>query len=419
VRAALAIAVLATTVAAPAPAGAQGAASRAGRGPHAHVAVIGGRSAEPGTFPWMAYVLDFRGNEVGQCSGTVVAPNLVLTAGHCAEDVQSGVLNEAAGYQVVTGNVDWAAHESERQVSAVTRVIVCSCFDRHTMIGDVALLQLSTPTTAPPVTLAASPPADTGALLAGWGEAYSKQGIAVEWLQTAPTLVQPAQRCEREAPPFSSASEICVSDPPDYQTGVCNGDSGGPLLVAEPSAPGGMVQVGVTSHVYGECATTSPSVFTRVDAISAWVSGWTQALASSPPAAAPLPSGLVAAPVLPGIAIVRSVRLSGGAISFVLSCDTEGGACNGDAEATVMVRVRLVMRRRGARAKTLSTHIFRVSLASVAFGIAPGASVSSRSRLSARNRQLLSRLGGRPFDVVLGGRGVAPQAVRLQAAARG
>lgn len=100
------------------------------------------------------------------------------------------------------------------------------------------------------------------------------------------------------SPPFSPASEVCAIYPPDRRTGVCKGDSGGPLLLAEPSAAGGMVQIGVASHGYGECATTRPSVFTRVDAISAWVRGWVQALASSPPASASLPADTVAAPTL-------------------------------------------------------------------------------------------------------------------------
>ncbi len=148
-RVALAIAVLTATVAVTSAADASNGVPRTRRRHSAHVAVIGGQPAQPGTFPWMAYVLDLRGNSVGQCSGTVVAPNVILTAGHCAEDVQTGVVSEASGYRVTTGNVDWAAPATERQVSDVTRVIVCSCFDRHTAVGDVALLQLATPTTAP------------------------------------------------------------------------------------------------------------------------------------------------------------------------------------------------------------------------------------------------------------------------------
>ena len=405
----LATAALAAMIAVPPAAGARNGAPRRQR---AHAAVIGGQPAEPGTFPWMAYVLDFRGNEVGQCSGTVVAPDLVLTAGHCAEDMQTGVVNEASGYRVLTGNVDAAAPESERQVSGVTRVIVCPCHDRHTAVGDVALLQLSTPTTAPAVTLASSPPAGTAALLAGWGDTRYNQATLIERLQWAPTVVQRPQWCEREASQFSPASELCTIDPPTRQTGVCNGDSGGPLLVREPSAVGGMVQIGVASHVYGQCATTSPSVFTRVDAISSWVRGWAQTLASAPPASPSLPAGLVAAPTLPGVASSRSVRIGRGAISLVLACDGEGGVCTGNAEATVTVRETLIARRGGSR-QIVSRRTRKVTLANVQFAIAPGASTMVSSSLSAESLTLLSRLGGGPLDVLLSGRGIVHRVVTL------
>jgi secreted trypsin-like serine protease len=359
----------------------------------------------------MAYVLDFKGNTVGQCSGTVVAPNLVLTAGHCAEEVQTGTLDEASGYQVMTGNVDLAAAETERQVSAVTRVIVCGCFDRHTAVGDVALLQLSTPTSAPAITLASSPHAGTAALLAGWGDTYSGQATPVERLQWAPTVVQSPGLCENDASPFLPDSEICTLDPPARHTGACNGDSGGPLLLPEPSATGGMVQIGVTSHVYDECATTSPSVFTRADAISAWVRGWTQALAGSPPASTSLPATLVATPTLAGVASARSVRLGSGAVSLLLSCDSDGGVCSGEAEARIKVREERITRLGGTR--TVSRRNLKVTLASVDFSIAPGASVAVHSRLSSENRVLLSRIAGGPLDVMLTGPGVTHRVITL------
>jgi len=380
--------------------------------PRAQVAVIGGQSAVPGTFPWMAYILDFRGDEVGQCSGTVIAPNLVLTAAHCAENLQSGVVNEASGYRVTTGNLDWAAPQADVQVSSVSRVIVCSCFDRQTMVGDVALLELSTPTTAPAVTLAPSPPGGTAAVLAGWGKTYSSQQAPVEQLQWAQTLVQRPQWCEREASLFSAPSDVCAIYPPAHLTGACEGDSGGPLLVADPAAPGGMAQIGVTSHGSLGCATTRPSVFTRVEAISDWVSGWTQALASSPPASASLPSSIVAAPVLPGVASGRSLSLRGGTISFVLACDSEGGACNGEAEVSITLRERLVALRAGRRT-TVSARTLKLVLANVAFGLAPGGSITSRSLLSAQSRELLSRLGRGRFEVLVAGSGVVPRVATL------
>jgi secreted trypsin-like serine protease len=409
--------VLATTIAVPPAASAKTGMYRALRRTDAHTAVVGGQTAEPGTFPWMAYVLDGRGNETGQCSGTVVAPNLVLTAGHCAENTQTGVLNEASGYQVVTGNVDWDAPQTERQVSNVTRVIVCSCFDRRTDIGDVALLELSTPTSAPAVTLASSPRGGTKALLAGWGQTYYNQDAPDERLQWAPTVVQHPERCEHEAPPFSPASQICVVDTPNRQTGACHGDSGGPLLVTEPSAVGGMVQIGVADHVYGECATTSPSVFTRVDAISAWVSGWAQALASAPPASTSLPADPVAAPMLPGVASSRSLALGSNGVSLVLSCDNEGGACTGDVEATIRVREKLVVRRGDTRS-VLYARTRTVRLTAVGFAIAPGYSTAVRAVLSRQNLTLLSHLGNGPLDVTLSGRGFSSRVVTLAPARR-
>jgi len=417
-RVVLACAVLVATIAAPSAAGASRRAPRALRRQRAHAAVIGGQPAEPGTFPWMAYVLDFRGNITGQCSGTVVAPYLILTAGHCAENTQTGAVNEASGYRVITGNVDAAAPETEGQTSEVSRVIPCPCRDRHTDVGDVALLELSTPISAPAITLASSPHADTAALLAGWGRTYANQESSVERLQWAQTVVQSPDWCERETFQFSPASELCTIDPPNHQTGACNGDSGGPLLVAEPSAVGGMVEIGVADYGFNECATTRPSVFTRVDAISAWVKGWAQALASAPPAPASLPAGLVAAPTLAGVASSRSVSLRGGALSLVLACDSEGGVCSGNAHATITVRVELIARRGGSR-QIVSRRTRKLTLANVDFAIAPGANVSVRSALSPQNRALLSRLGGGALDVTLSGRGVSHRVITLELAGGG
>jgi hypothetical protein len=163
--------------------------------------------------------------------------------------------------------------------------------------------------------------------------------------------------------------------------------------------------------VYNECATTSPSVFTRVDAISAWVKGWAQTLASDPPATTSLPAGLVAAPTLAGIASSRSVSLRAGALSLVLVCDSEGGVCSGNAQATITVRVRIIARRGGSQ--TVSRRILRAKLANVTFVIAPGASLSLSSALSAQSRTLLSRLSGRSFEVMLSGRGVINRIVTL------
>ena len=150
---------------------------------------------------------------------------------------------------------------------------------------------------------------------------------------------------------------------------------------------------------------------TRVDAIATWVEGWARALAGDPPSTASLPAALVAAPVLPGLASSRSVRLGDGALSLVLACDGDGGVCSGDAEATITVREQRIAR--SDRGQTVSTRILTVRLAKVGFAIAPGASVAVSSALSPQGRALLSQLSGRPLDVTLAGPGVARRIVAL------
>jgi secreted trypsin-like serine protease len=255
----------------------------------AHEAIIGGTPAQAGTFASVAYIEDLRGNKVGQCTGTVVAPKLILTAGHCVVNMKTGVMNKSSGYRVLTGSLDPAT--AAPQVSTVLGVLVDESFARRVDDGDAALLVLSTPTTAPAITLATASNqeelrAGTQAMIAGWGRTEYKQERPTERLQWADTVVQGRQWCKRNAPPFYVRSEICTIDPPRYATGACEGDSGGPLI-ATGSATGEPIQIGIAIHVYGRCSTRHPSVFTRVDEISSWVHTWVEAYKLPPPPPAP------------------------------------------------------------------------------------------------------------------------------------
>lgn len=266
------------------------------RGPLARASIIGGVFAEDAAFPWMAYVIDRRGDRVGLCTGTVVSPNVVLTAAHCAENMETGVVNDPAGYEVVTGNVEWSS--PSRQVSTVSRVVIYPGFLRGYAVGDAALLVLSSPVAAPAIGLASWPSDSTdleagkAAVIAGWGSSYYAEASLTERLQWAETGIQKAAYCETRAAPFFRGKELCSVDPPRYETGACEGDSGGPLISRNP-AGGGVIEIGIASHVYGACATTRPTVFTRTDLVAAWAHSWIDAarpLPAIPPSAAP-PAG--------------------------------------------------------------------------------------------------------------------------------
>ena len=124
--------------------------------------IIGGSPAAAGTWPSMAFVayVDPDGAFEFTCSGTVVAVNVVLTAGHCGASESTGVAYDPSSYAVSTGSLD-CGRPMIRQVSGVSRVIVYPgfvSFDSGEFAdGDASLLQLSTPTTAPAMPLASDP----------------------------------------------------------------------------------------------------------------------------------------------------------------------------------------------------------------------------------------------------------------------
>jgi V8-like Glu-specific endopeptidase len=258
----------------------------------AHAAVIGGSLAASGTFPQLAFISDTTEEEGFRCTGTVVASNLILTAAHCAENIETGVIYEPGGYAVITGNVDRNA--VSREVSAVSRVVVYPGFAPSVLYGDAALLVLSTPTTAPAISLwtannAGTLEAGRAADIVGWGQEYFEQENLPVTLKWAGTAIQSPEWCAHHALNFYEQGELCAIDPPSYSTGACHGDSGGPLLA---SSAEGLVEVGITSHIFGECSTTEPTVFTRTDILVSWVREWAEAVkpTAPPPPPAPTPS---------------------------------------------------------------------------------------------------------------------------------
>ncbi len=243
-------------------------APAAAAAPVAQSSVVGGTEATPGKFPWMAFVVDFPGaNEVTACSGTVLAPRVILTAAHCVFNEETGAEEDAPGFKVVTGTVNWTY--PERQVSEVTRLIPYPKFAAGSArdgFGDAALLVLATPTTAPTISIAKRSSADligigTHAEVAGWGQTFFEQKNFTESLMWAKTVVE-SDRCE------GLWGRICAIDFPQATAGVCHGDSGGPLFTASKS---GWVEIGITEAGFGKCTTRRPQLFTRTDLIAPWI----------------------------------------------------------------------------------------------------------------------------------------------------
>jgi trypsin len=248
------------------------------RRPRAHVSVIGGTQAAPGTWPFMAFVANLQSSTA--CSGTVVSAMLVLTAAHCAEDISNGTTVPAAAFRVVTGALDWT-NNGTGQVLSVSRVLIDPTFDAATLDNDAALLVLAVPTRAPAIGLAGPSEtsqltAGTSAEIAGWGYTYGSETTPPASLYWASTVVQSTAYCTRQETLdgvlYDPAENICAVDDPSFAVAACHGDSGGPLVAT--AADGAPVEIGITSHGDPNCNAAYPSVFTRADSVSGWVSQW-------------------------------------------------------------------------------------------------------------------------------------------------
>jgi len=236
----------------------------------AHAAIIGGRPAYGPRFASLAFIQDERGDVVGECTGTVVAPNAVLTAAHCVQSLLTGNGYPSSGFSVATDAVDLA--KPTVQESRVSEVHSDPAFDDVTGADDAALLVLATPTPAPPIALDAkrAPVRGTTGYIAGWGVTSPASHRLPSQLRRAATIVQGATWCEMHVPRYSPRSEICAIDPPRYATGPCRGDSGGPLLVSRAHGTGA-VEVGIVSRGSPTCSTEHAAVFTSVRAVDTWI----------------------------------------------------------------------------------------------------------------------------------------------------
>ena len=258
--------------------------------------IIGGTTASTAAYTWQAaIVLDetFNQNDFdGQfCGGSLIAPRIVITAGHCVYDTDPDCSSSPAGagpclpedfaggdgttladpndFNVVLGRDTLSSSAGEEK--DVQAIYLNPSFNRETLENDVAFLVLATASAQAPVKLAGpdesavwEPGAPT--VTSGWG-ATAQGGASSDSLMAVTVPIIADSVCGSGSVygnEFKPATMVCAG----YLEGgkdSCQGDSGGPLQAPAQDHQGDLYRlVGLTSWGDGCAQPNAPGVYARV-----------------------------------------------------------------------------------------------------------------------------------------------------------
>jgi MYXO-CTERM domain-containing protein len=190
----------------------------------------------------------FIGNQfVGSCSGSLIAPNLVLTARHCVSKTDEGAICHVDGTPI-NGGVVYSDHPA-KDIGVITGTQIKFDLDgQGTQIfvppsdtlcnSDIALVLLDRNIAAPiaQLRLGSGPVAGEMLRAVGWGESNNSAGFERRRREHIPILtVGPDDE------PFGESVGAR-----EFQVGesICSGDSGGPAFAESTGAVVGVVSRG-------------------------------------------------------------------------------------------------------------------------------------------------------------------------------
>jgi trypsin len=190
------------------------------------------------------------------CTGTLIAENVVVTAGHCCERCSSRVFVGA----------DVTKPEAGQEIEVAERYRHPDYSD-NPMANDLTVLILAQRSDAPPRPLAKDGMLEEAGTvrLAGYGntDVFSSGGYGIRRMVDVPLASDDPKYGADVAKEF-------VAGAPFLDRDSCNGDSGGPAYV---HAEGGWYLVGATSRA--TASTVRPcgdgGIYTRVRAFEDWI----------------------------------------------------------------------------------------------------------------------------------------------------
>ena len=236
------------------------------------MAVVGGSDAAPNEFPSVSEVIIAKGF---LCTGTLIAPDTVLTAGHCSSITGGTGVASPAAYPPQLIDVYIGSNKpGQGERVPVSRVIAHPDY----MLSDgydISILKLSRASAKTPTPVAGAAEESLWApstmeTIVGFGTT-EEGGDTADTLQKAQVPVTTDAYCADAYPSsFEADTQICAGFP-EGGVDTCQGDSGGPMFGR--NAAGALRVVGATSYGEGCARPGKPGVYARVgdDTLREWI----------------------------------------------------------------------------------------------------------------------------------------------------
>lgn len=240
--------------------------------------IIRGKEAAPNRYPWMVYMTMKSPQGMSACGGTIINDRFVMTAAHCVvNSVPSGInvyplihrkpnafsmFLGIGSVAVKTIHIHREYYEKTNTMNDIALLEMKGKFKFNSEFGPVCLPSFKEVTT------------DTQLKAIGWGivNPFTREGA--DNLRETDIDYIPHSLCNETLGSATAQSGFALDDDlmicAGGRTGVCSGDSGGPLFTR---VNGKHYQVGIASFALVDCGLFSfvPGAFTRVTSQLSWI----------------------------------------------------------------------------------------------------------------------------------------------------